>query len=356
MSTIFRSVPGGQKEERTPDFIRYSTVDRPPIQSPPLHSSGEPYKYRERYAIKTRSRLIQHEKPDVYKQYVWKPPKENTESPNNAASTSTSTGPSTSNNVGAASPPPKKKQKSTPKKNQLAAENMTKFQLVKAMQLEHPLRTLDIGTLKANTSRALKKEVHNDDDLKTKLQAAVTTCLSDVSRLASNSKRGCQQAVGQYLENLSFDELDDDDKIILSCLTSPFSIQEIAAAKKGVGPEAEDGSSDDDDPVAGLNDKDSSVGFFSALLVAIYKASTPGGKMGGAAAAARLFLHKAKAYLPPKTGMCMFASCKCGSDETCCKTKSLILSLSSLFLSCNTCRFLQQPLRLSRVNSDTARK
>ncbi|KAG0079887.1 hypothetical protein BGZ93_003067, partial [Podila epicladia] len=182
---------------------------------------------------------------------------------------------------------------------------MTKIQLIRAMQTEHPLRTLDIGTLKANTSRALKKEFHNDKYLQAKLHEAMMTCFSDISTLASKSKRGCQQAVGQYLENLSFDQLDEDDWVILSYLTSPFSVQEIAAAKQGVSPNLEDKSfDDDDDPEAGVNDKNSSVGFFLSLLVAIYMASTPQGKKkDGAAAAVCLFLHKAKAYLPPKTGI-----------------------------------------------------
>jgi len=72
-------------------------------------------------AVKTRSRLISHDKPDMFKQYVWKLPKENTESANNPNST-TSTGTNTSTeacpntNVGATSSPPKKKQTSTPNK------------------------------------------------------------------------------------------------------------------------------------------------------------------------------------------------------------------------------------------------
>ncbi|KAF8950293.1 hypothetical protein BGZ52_003017 [Haplosporangium bisporale] len=295
---ISRSVPGS-KQEQTTSFIRYSTIDRPPSQKPPPHASGRQYKYRERYAIKTRSRLISHKKPDIFKQHVWKPPKENTESTNNPCSTT-----STSTNVSATNPPPKKKQKSTPKKDQPAVDDMTKIQLVRAMQSEHPLRTLDIGTLNANTSRALKKEVPYDENLQDKLQHAVTTCLSDVSNLASKSKRACQQVVGQYLESLSVNHLDEDDKIILNYLTPHFSVQEIAMARKGTTPGPEDESSDDeDDSETGNENKNSPVGFFLSLLTAIYKASTPRGrKKAGAAAAACLFLCKAKDYLPPKTG------------------------------------------------------
>ncbi|KAG9072050.1 hypothetical protein KI688_006272 [Linnemannia hyalina] len=269
--------------------------------------------YQERYAVKTRSRLISHEKPDIFKQYVWKLPKENAESaknPNSTTSTGTSTeaGPNTeagpSTNVGATSPRPRKKQKSTPKKDQPAADKMTKFQLVKAMQREHPLRTLDIGTLKANTSRALKKEIPYDAELQQKLQHAITTCLSDISKLASRTKRRCQQAVGQYLENLSVDHLDEVDRTIFSYLTPYFSVQEIEEAKNGITPNPEEKPSDNkNNPQASIDNKNSPEAFFLSLLVAIYKASAPQKtKNACASAAVGLFLHKAKDYLPPKTG------------------------------------------------------
>ncbi|KAI7829672.1 hypothetical protein BC939DRAFT_441441 [Gamsiella multidivaricata] len=247
----------------------------------------------------------------------------NTKSTNNpsstiSTSTSTEAGPSTSTNVGATNPPPKKKKKSTPKKDQLAADEMTKIQLIRAMQTEHPLRTLDIGILKANTSRAIKKEVPYDEDLQDKLRHAVTTCLSDISNLASKSKRACQQVIGQYLESLSVDHLDEDDRTILSYLTPHFSVQEIAAAKKGTTPNPEDKSSDDEDGSEASNEnKNSPVEFFLSLLVTVYKASTPQEKKkASAGAAACLFLRKAKDYLPPKTGSGRFVSCNCGSNVT----------------------------------------
>ncbi|KAG0354052.1 hypothetical protein BGX24_007051, partial [Mortierella sp. AD032] len=304
---------------------------------PPPHTSGRQYKHRERYAVKTRSRLISHEKPDIFKQYVWKPPKEKTKSDNNpncTTSSSTNAGPDTkagpsteagpSANVSTITPPPKKKRKSTPKKVRPAAD-MTKFQLVKAMQWEHPLRTLDIGTLKANTSRALKKEVPHDADLQQRIQHAITTCLSDVSKLASRTKRGCQQAIGQYLENLSIDHLDQDDRTILNYLTPPFSVQEIEEAKKGTTPNPDEVSPDNKCNLeASIDDKNSPEAFFLSLLVAIYKASAPKKTSVDAATAVRrflgnpkgddpqekmsaamtvdLFLQKVKDYLPPKTG------------------------------------------------------
>ncbi|KAF9273534.1 hypothetical protein BGZ74_004734, partial [Mortierella antarctica] len=181
---------------------------------------------------------------------------------------------------------------------------MSKIQLVRAMQSEHPLQTCDIGTLKANTSWALKKEVGVGTDLQQRLQGTITTCLSDVSQLSSRTKHACQQAVSQYLENLSVKHLDEDDKIILRYLNSPFSVQEIATAKKGSTPNPEEESTDDDDDCeASDSNKNSSSEFFTSLLIAIYKDRAPQEKKKmNAATAMCLFLQKAKAYLPPKTG------------------------------------------------------
>ncbi|KAG9071582.1 hypothetical protein KI688_005795 [Linnemannia hyalina] len=156
--------------------------------------------------------------------------------------------------------PTEKETKVYPQKDQPAADKMTKFQLVKAMQREHPLRTLDIGTLKANTSRALKKEIPYDADLQQKLQHAITTCLSDISKLASRTKLRCQQAVGQYLENLSVDHLDEDDRT--SYLTPYFSDQEIEEAKMGINPNSEEEPSDNkNNPEASIDNKNSPEAF-----------------------------------------------------------------------------------------------
>ncbi|KAF8918508.1 hypothetical protein BGZ58_004836, partial [Dissophora ornata] len=149
--------------------------------------------------------LCRHEKSDIFKQYDWKAPKQNTESTNDPSSTKAD--PSTSPNVVATNPPSKKKRKSTPKKDQLTANEMIKIQLIRSMH---------------------------------KIRHAVTTCLSDIPNLASKSKRVCQQALGQYLESLSVDHLDENDRVILSYLTPHFSVQEIAAAKKGTTPSPED--------------------------------------------------------------------------------------------------------------------
>lgn len=181
---------------------------------------------------------------------------------------------------------------------------MTKAELVKAMQIEHPIQTLNIGTLKVNTSWALAKDLPAGTDLQIKLQKGVMTCLSDISQLASKTKWLCQHMVRQYLKTLSVDHLDDDDKTILSYLSTPFSVQEIAAAKDGTNLASEelDASMDSDN-------NSPSLLFFQSLLNAIYN-SEPPWQITKTTKAVCLFLDKAKGYLPPKmTGTGNFASC-----------------------------------------------
>lgn len=52
---------------------RFRIVDRPPEKRPPRHKSGRRYKHRPRYAIKARTRKLEHEPPEGFKKYKLKP-------------------------------------------------------------------------------------------------------------------------------------------------------------------------------------------------------------------------------------------------------------------------------------------
>ncbi|KAF9345765.1 hypothetical protein BGX26_002764 [Mortierella sp. AD094] len=82
-----------------------------------------------------------------------------------------------------------------PKKSQIRApvKKMAKKDLVKEMSWLHPTVTLDIGTVSANASRALKGDT---DDL----VSEVKRCLSEVVSSASNTNRLCQQLIGRFIE------------------------------------------------------------------------------------------------------------------------------------------------------------
>ncbi|KAF9895897.1 hypothetical protein BX616_008590, partial [Lobosporangium transversale] len=88
----------------------------------------------------------------------------------------------------------KKKEKEKSKKPQKAVDEMDKTDLVRAMQYEHPTRTLDIGTVNGNLNRILTD--------KPQLRSKIKACLQEVVRHASKTKRTCQRAIGQYIEQL----------------------------------------------------------------------------------------------------------------------------------------------------------
>jgi len=90
-------------------------------------------------------------------------------------------------------PTPKKKHK-TSKKPRKAIANMNKRDILYNLTAEHPMTTLDIGTLSANVEEVLG----NDPAL---LQE-VLLCIKEAVRLATTTKRQCQQVFGLYLEHL----------------------------------------------------------------------------------------------------------------------------------------------------------
>ncbi|KAF9964422.1 hypothetical protein BGZ65_001144, partial [Modicella reniformis] len=96
---------------------------------------------------------------------------------------------------------------------------MDKAKLVREMQHEHPLVTLNVGTIKENSTRALTKCVGDNEEISPTpnaepvpplidLQPNIRNCLQEVVRLASQTKRICQRAIAVYLERLSVSDID----------------------------------------------------------------------------------------------------------------------------------------------------
>ncbi|KAF9536026.1 hypothetical protein EC957_000816, partial [Mortierella hygrophila] len=171
-----------QLVQQTDVFNRYATVDRPPDQRPPPHSSGRRYKHRQRYAIKTRSQVVKHEPPEAMKQNQWKPYKSAPDSPLEPQSAVSSSKP--------------KSPKRLP-----SAEGMDKKDLVNAMARDHPMRTLDIGTVNANATRGLNREFGPEGS--SVYLPRVKIALRDIAHQSSHVKRVCQRAIGCYLERLA---------------------------------------------------------------------------------------------------------------------------------------------------------
>ncbi|KAF9980874.1 hypothetical protein BGZ75_007881, partial [Mortierella antarctica] len=113
-------------------------------------------------------------------------------------------------------------------------ESMGKLDLMRAMRREHPISTLEIGTVKANARAALR---HPPSDMSTlqfpwaDVASAVDQCLKDVTKLASDTKRSCQLLVGRFVEQLSAqDAINSSDRELLDLICP-----RIPAAKTSQG-------------------------------------------------------------------------------------------------------------------------
>ncbi|KAF9915994.1 hypothetical protein BX616_004882 [Lobosporangium transversale] len=132
--------------------------------------------------------------------------------------------------------------------------------MVRAMQYEHPTRIPDIGTINGNLNREL-----NDNP---QPRSKIKTCLQEVVRHASETKRTCQRAVGHK---------------------SVPSNEDPKRAEKG-------GVAEDDE-----NEKKyASTAFLSSLLVCINNKRPPTGNAKDLHVFN--FIHKAKDFLPYMSG------------------------------------------------------
>ncbi|KAG0196672.1 hypothetical protein BGX33_001361, partial [Mortierella sp. NVP41] len=288
--------------EETPDvFNRYYTVDRPPEGRPCPHDSGRQYKYHERHAIKTRSQLQKHDPPDTMKQYQWKPWTYYPDSPQDLP----------------IAPP-----RATPIQPPKDVTAMGKMDLVKAMMFEHPLRTLDIGTINANAVRALDAEFGQALDFT--CLPTIKAVLRDVTRISSQVKRTSQHAIGLYIERLSVCDISENDnnisatnnttlsavdRALLNLLCPAFSSKDVFNSRKKnksstiqepdrpVEPEEQ---LDDLEEIAkGLDKRNPAISFLFTLVISIHSRKLP--KNSGMGLNVRNFIDRAKEFLPTMT-------------------------------------------------------
>ncbi|KAG0220882.1 hypothetical protein BGW42_008609, partial [Actinomortierella wolfii] len=105
-----------------------------------------------------------------------------------------------------------------PIKKQLVSAS--KVDLVRAMAWEHPTVTLDVGTLRANVSRAVAP--HD----------AAVECIQRAVREASAIKRRCQELIGLFLHEVFVDgrlKTEDDRQILDFLCPSPSAIANRSA-------------------------------------------------------------------------------------------------------------------------------
>jgi hypothetical protein len=132
------------------------------------------------------------------------------------------------------------------------------WNLIKAMGYEHPIRTLDVGTINANASRAAKRTTYPEGTDSKKVLDEINTSLSKVAGHATAVKRTAHFAAGRYLENLPMHNLDDKDRIIQEKAAIRKGDISVLLEKEGSGRNGNDGPGDEagdnvgDDPVMTL--------------------------------------------------------------------------------------------------------
>lgn len=167
--------------------------------------------------------------------------------------------------------------KPKPIKKQLTEPS--KRDLLSAMVYEHPLVTLDLGTLRTNVRAALP-----DDSMS---QAVIETIRGAV-REASTAKRDVQSLIGLYLERIFFPPgygdnslnisphttIEAEDVVFLDHLCPRLSLKEVADGAD------EDESDDDNEP---LGDSNTASSFLHIFLTFIYSGNPPSKKGNGPA-------------------------------------------------------------------------
>jgi hypothetical protein len=232
-------------------------MDRPPEKRPPPHKSGRRYKHRPRYAIKTRTRKLEHEPPEGFKKYKLKPCKR-PEPKDNADTSSTA-------------------KKSQNPYNPRPVDNLTKKKdHISAMDFDHPIRTLKLGTVQANARRGISRNITQSAEVRSVLVQGIRSCFQQVAKQASMAKRTLQCAIGFYLEILSARKIDETDKSILRKLCSDFTVKEIATFNDSTNQQIVGEGQDQEhepDPRSMYNEQEP---FLQMLLTATMNTTQPG--------------------------------------------------------------------------------
>ncbi|KAF9994919.1 hypothetical protein BGZ65_009441, partial [Modicella reniformis] len=175
---------------------------------------------RPRYSAKTRTRIKKHDPPEILKQYHWKPW---TKVPDKPVGLEAKKNGNPSQQPGQSNPS-KRVTALTPKAG-----------LVRGMTWEHPIVTVQAGTLSANIKRAI-----GDSPLVPEIES----CLKEAVRLASDIKRSGQELIGRYIEAIfaSSSELSSADRTILHNICPRVS----SKVSKGTGQGDHDRGKEDD--------------------------------------------------------------------------------------------------------------
>ncbi|KAG0256545.1 hypothetical protein BGZ95_005466 [Linnemannia exigua] len=238
-------------------------LTRPPRDGETDHN----HHHRPRYSIKARDPPKHHDPPTLVEQHTLKPMtpaqekhwrdsqnKDKDKMKAKRANTATTT---------------TNKKRRIVKVAPRSIDDQSRTELVRSMAFQHPLACLTIGTLSANTKRAL------GDGIST--QFAAKACVKDITNQALSIKCDAQSFIGRYVEAACYAGLTDDDRSILSAMCPPVSsaIKNCDSADEEeeveINKEEEQQDNDDDDDDNNNNSTDAPYRkFFQILLAYLY--------------------------------------------------------------------------------------
>ncbi|KAF9302439.1 hypothetical protein BGZ91_009334, partial [Linnemannia elongata] len=207
--------PNRQGKHR--EFRRHRVIDRPahqPRVSQQVH--------RPRHSYKSRAEPQQHEQPSICKQYERKPYTAEQEA-RYRESTAEARGKKAKKKRHRETQR-LKKEKEVAKKPPPKIDEMNKAQLINAMVYEHPLVSLQVGTVNANSKRAAAATTTNANQLpsseqqKQQQQQEVSACILDIVGQVRATKRHAQEFLGTFIETVFESGLTENDRIILYSL------------------------------------------------------------------------------------------------------------------------------------------
>ncbi|KAF9111643.1 hypothetical protein BGW39_004298, partial [Mortierella sp. 14UC] len=218
----------------------------------------------------------QHEQPSICRQYQWKPYTAEQEARYRKSKAETREKKTKTRRQREARG--LKKEKKLAKKPPLKIDKMDKMQLINAMVWEHPLVSLPVGTVKANSKRAAAATTTNANQLPSseqqqQQQQDVSDCILDIVGQVRTTKRHAQEFLGAFIETVFERGPTEIDRAILYSLcpavkskihvvsqpnqdsqASSSSSAGTPAEDEGEGDAEDDGNEDDGDEDDGDED------------------------------------------------------------------------------------------------------
>ncbi|KAF9956089.1 hypothetical protein BGZ72_003026 [Mortierella alpina] len=247
MNSSSKSDTKPERQGRRKQFRRHRVIDRP------AHQPGVSQQvHRPRYSPKTRSDPLEQEAPPICRQYEWKPYTAQQEARSKQVMAENMRKQAQKEQQRVARR--RKKAWQLLKKPPPKIEDMNKMQLVQALAWEHPLVSLPVGTVKANSKRAAAAAAaanvttttttHADQRRSaTRQEQEVSHCILDVVEQVRVTKRQAQELLGAYIETVTKLGPTEEDRAILSTLCPAVKSRFRASPESGQGDQSSSNSS-----------------------------------------------------------------------------------------------------------------